>query len=333
MLQSNLSTCYDPTELAADETMKLKFETVIDASPETVWAAFDNRDNMARWQQNLQSFNHVSGEPGQPGAVSELRYDEKGKEVILTETITERREPDFLAGTYDSPMGKTLIVNHFETVDENSTRWTSWCNFTFKGFMKVMSLFVSGMIRKRTEADMERFRIMSWKKLGSKTVYDNPWITVVEDRVVNPGGGQNDYGVVHFKNVAVAIVPLDGNGNTWLVGQERYALGAYSWELPMGGAPGDEEPLAAAKRELQEETGLTAKRWSQLMRLHTSNSVTDEEGIVFVAEDLEEGEPDFDEVEDLQIRKLPFADAVAMVERGEITDAISVAALLYVNNT
>jgi 8-oxo-dGTP pyrophosphatase MutT (NUDIX family) len=174
---------------------------------------------------------------------------------------------------------------------------------------------------------------MSWKKLGSKTVYDNPWITVVEDRVVNPGGGQNDYGVVHFKNVAVAIVPLDGNGNTWLVGQERYALGAYSWELPMGGAPGDEEPLAAAKRELQEETGLTAKRWSQLMRLHTSNSVTDEEGIVFVAEDLEEGEPDFDEVEDLQIRKLPFADAVAMVERGEITDAISVAALLYVNNT
>jgi 8-oxo-dGTP pyrophosphatase MutT (NUDIX family) len=138
---------------------------------------------------------------------------------------------------------------------------------------------------------------------------------------------------VHFKNVAVAIVPLDGNGNTWLVGQERYALGAYSWELPMGGAPGDEEPLAAAKRELQEETGLTAKRWSQLMRLHTSNSVTDEEGIVFVAEDLEEGEPDFDEVEDLQIRKLPFADAVAMVERGEITDAISVAALLYVNNT
>ena len=140
--------------------MKLKFETVIDASPETVWAAFDNRDNMARWQQNLQSFNHVSGEPGQPGAVSELRYDEKGKEVILTETITERREPDFLAGTYDSPMGKTLIVNHFEAVDEKSTRWTSWCNFTFKGFMKVMSLFVSGIIRKRTEADMERFKLM-----------------------------------------------------------------------------------------------------------------------------------------------------------------------------
>ena len=140
--------------------MKLKFETVIDASLDTVWAAFDNPDNMARWQQNLESFRHVSGEPGQPGAVSELRYDEKGKEVILTETITERRDPDFLAGTYDSPMGKTLIVNHFEAVDENSTRWTFWCNFTFKGFMKVMSLLVSGVIRKRTEADMERFKLM-----------------------------------------------------------------------------------------------------------------------------------------------------------------------------
>lgn len=171
---------------------------------------------------------------------------------------------------------------------------------------------------------------MSWQKLSSKTVYDNPWITVVEDRVINPGGGKNDYGFVHFKNIAVAIVPLDGAGNTWLVGQERYTLGAYSWELPMGGAPDGEEPLAAAKRELKEETGLTAKRWSQIMRLHTSNSVTDEEGVVFVAEDLEEGEPDFDEVEDLQIRRLPLSDALDMVYRGEITDAISVAALLRV---
>ena len=171
---------------------------------------------------------------------------------------------------------------------------------------------------------------MSWKKLGSKTIYDNPWFTVFEDQVINPGGGQSDYGLVRFKNKAVAIVPLDDEGNTWLVGQERYTLGTYSWELPMGGAPGDEEPIAAARRELKEETGLTAKRWSQVLRLHTSNSITDEEGIVFVAEGLDEGEPDFDETEDLQIRKLPLSDALSMIERGEITDAISVAALLHV---
>ena len=174
---------------------------------------------------------------------------------------------------------------------------------------------------------------MSWQKLGSKTVFDNPWITVFEDRVIHPGGGETDYGVVHFKNVAVAIVPLDEIGNTWLVGQERYTLGAYSWELPMGGAPFDEEPLAAAKRELKEETGLTAKHWSEIMRLHTSNSITDEEGVVFVARGLEEGEPDFDDDEDLQIRKLPLSDALVMVERGEITDAISVAAILKVTKS
>ncbi len=174
---------------------------------------------------------------------------------------------------------------------------------------------------------------MSWQKLDSKTVYDNPWITVFEDRVIHPGGGEIDYGVVHFKNVAVAIVPLDEEGNTWLVGQQRYTLGAYSWELPMGGAPSDEEPLAAARRELKEETGLTAKSWSQIMRLHTSNSITDEEGIVFVARNLDQGEPDFDDDEDLQIRKLPLSEAIAMVERGEITDAISVAALLRIANS
>lgn len=100
----------------------------------------------------------------------------------------------------------------------------------------------------------------------------------------------------------------------------------------MGGAASDEEPLAAARRELKEETGLTAKRWSQILRLHTSNSVTDEEGIVFVAEDLDEGEPDFEETEDLQIRKLPLSEALAMIGRGEITDAISVAALLRIAN-
>ena len=171
---------------------------------------------------------------------------------------------------------------------------------------------------------------MGWKKLTSKMVFDNNWITVYEEQVINPGGGENDYGRVHFKNKAIAIVPLDDAGNTWLVGQDRYTLGAYSWELPMGGAPYDEDPLAAAKRELKEETGLTATHWTEVMHLHLSNSITDEEGFVFVARGLQEGETEFDETEDLQVRKLPIKDAVTMVRQGEITDAMTVAALLAV---
>lgn len=171
---------------------------------------------------------------------------------------------------------------------------------------------------------------MSWKKLSSRIVYDNPWITVFEDHVLNPGGGENQYGHVHFKNKAIAIVPLDEDGNTWLVGQDRYTLGAYFWEVPMGGAADGEEPLAAAKRELKEETGLTAEKWTKVMTLHLSNSITDEEGIVFVAEDLSEGEPEFDETEKLEIRKMPMKDALKMVDRGEITDAVSVAAILKI---
>ena len=171
---------------------------------------------------------------------------------------------------------------------------------------------------------------MGWKKLSSSVVFENPWIRVSEDHVINPGGGENDYGVVHFKNKAVAIVPLDEDGNTWLVGQERYTLAEYSWEVPMGGAPHEEDPLAAAKRELQEETGLSAGRWSEVMKLHVSNSITDEVGFVYLAQDLQQGEANPDETEVLELRKLPLAEAVHMVKTGAITDAISAAALLRV---
>lgn len=172
---------------------------------------------------------------------------------------------------------------------------------------------------------------MSWKKLSSKVIYDNPWMTVVEDRVINPSGGQNDYGHIRFKTRAVAIIPIDDAGNTWLVGQDRYTLGEYSWEVPMGGAPKGEDALAAAKRELKEETGLEADHWTEILRLHTSNSITDEEGFAYVAKGLQQGETAFEETENIEVRKLPLTEAVAMAQNGEITDAISVAALLWAN--
>lgn len=151
---------YDGFGRTTEYVMKLNYDQTIDASLETVWAAFDNPDNMGRWQQNFESFTHKSGEPGQPGAISELVFNEKGKMIVLKETITERREPDFLSGTYESDYGTTIIVNHFEATDANTTRWTSWCKFSFRGLMKFLSLFIAGSIRKRTEADMQRFKLM-----------------------------------------------------------------------------------------------------------------------------------------------------------------------------
>ena len=171
---------------------------------------------------------------------------------------------------------------------------------------------------------------MSWKTLNTRVVYDNPWITVREDRVINPGGGENQYGHVRFKNLAVGVVPLDDDGCTWIVGQDRYTLNQYSWEIPMGGAPHDEDPQDAAQRELREETGLTAARWSEIMTLHTSNSITDEVGRVFVAQELNQGEAAPEETENITVRRLPFEDALDMVLTGKITDAISCAALMRV---
>lgn len=167
-----------------------------------------------------------------------------------------------------------------------------------------------------------------WRTISTKEIYNNPWITVHEDQVINPGGGEGIYGRVLFKNKAIGIIPIDEEGNTWLVGQYRYTLNEYSWEIPMGGGSIDIEALESAKRELKEETGLTAQKWQNIMRIHTSNSVTNEEGFVFLAQELTQGETEFEESEDLQILKLPFKKAIQMVMDQKITDSLSIAGLL-----
>ena len=171
-----------------------------------------------------------------------------------------------------------------------------------------------------------------WLKLTSQQVYDNPWITLHHETVRTPGGTEGIYGNIHFKNRAIVIVAVDDAANTWLVGQHRYTLDSFSWELPMGGGPLTVEPLLAAQRELKEETGYSAQHWQQIMRLHTSNSVTDEEAVVFLATGLQAGEQALEPSEgDLVVKKLPLSEAVAMALNGDITDALSVAALLAVD--
>ncbi|WP_026902851.1 NUDIX domain-containing protein [Pedobacter glucosidilyticus] len=167
-----------------------------------------------------------------------------------------------------------------------------------------------------------------WQILESKAIYDNPWIKITEHQVINPTGGKGIYGEVHFKNYAIGIIALDEDDQIWLVGQYRFPLKAYSWEIPEGGGPLDVNPLASAKRELLEETGLVAQHWEELLRMHLSNSVSDELAIIYLARDFEQFEAQPEETEELLVKKVHFEEAYQMVLRGEITDSMSVAAIL-----
>ena len=166
-----------------------------------------------------------------------------------------------------------------------------------------------------------------WKKLSSRKVYENPWIMLEEHEVINPKGGKGIYGKIHFKNKAIGIVPIDEDLNTWLVGQYRYTLDEYSWEIPMGGGPLTDDLLLSAKRELREETGISAREWELILRIHTSNSVTDEEGFCFLARKLSFGKSAEDDTELLRIKKLPFRTALEWAFDGKITDALSLAGI------
>lgn len=169
-----------------------------------------------------------------------------------------------------------------------------------------------------------------WQITSQQNIYDNKWINVTEYQVINPSGNPGIYGKVHFKNRAIGIVPLDADMNTYLVGQYRFVLNEYSWELPEGGGPLDEEPLDAAKRELLEETGLKAKAWTVIQRMHLSNSVGDEYATIYLATGLEQFEAEPEDTEQLIIKKLPFDEVYQMVCDGRLTDSMTVAGILRV---
>lgn len=166
-----------------------------------------------------------------------------------------------------------------------------------------------------------------WQITGEERIYDNPWISLTEYKVINPGGGNGIYGKVHFKNLAVGVAALDEDGCLWLVGQYRFTLDQYSWEIPEGGCPLGTDPLEAAKRELKEETGLIADQWTKLLEMHLSNSVTDEFGIIWKASGLRQSNPEPEETERLDVKKIPLSEAYRLVETFQITDSLSVAAI------
>jgi len=166
-----------------------------------------------------------------------------------------------------------------------------------------------------------------WRRVSRRVAYQNPWIEILHDEVTRPDGQPGIYGVVHFRHLAIGVVPLDEMDRVLLVGQYRYTLDHYSWEIPEGGGGLDESPEEAARRELLEETGYSGGRWRELCRAELSNSVTDEVTVLFVATDLEAGPASPEGTEQLQLRWIPFDEAMAMIGRGEIADAMTILAL------
>lgn len=167
-----------------------------------------------------------------------------------------------------------------------------------------------------------------WIRRSRETVYANAWIDVWHDEVTRPDGSPGIYGVVHFRNRAVGVVAEGEDGRILLVGQYRYPLERYSWEIPEGGAPRDEDPIEGARRELAEETGYAAGSWRELIRFTLSNSATDEEGVMFVASELTPGEAAPEATEELTVWWVSLDDALAMIDQGTIHDVMSQTALL-----
>lgn len=167
-----------------------------------------------------------------------------------------------------------------------------------------------------------------WERGEAKVVYDNPWIRVTEHQARAPTGQPALYGLVGFKNLALAVLPVHDDGSIVLVGQSRFPAQDYSWELPEGGGPLDADPLEGAKRELREEAGLAAAHWQVILQAQLSNSVTDERAIGYLATGLTPLEPDPDETELLALERVPFREALEAAMAGHLKDMLTVAMLL-----
>lgn len=169
----------------------------------------------------------------------------------------------------------------------------------------------------------------NWTELTNEIQYDNPWIRVSESKILNPNGGEGIYGVVHFKNLAIGIIPIDEEGNTWIVGQERFPFdGKYTWEIIEGGGPLEIDPIESAKRELLEEAGLKAENWQLIQTMDLSNSATDETALIYLATGLSQHDSNPEETEKLEVKKIPFTELFEMVMKGEIIDSLSVAGVM-----
>ena len=205
-----------------------------------------------------------------------------------------------------------------------------YCNQNSASCISFIKKFTTKTLRNTKKKNMTDEEKNPWTILAEKKIYSNTWIELTEADVLNPSGGKGIYSVVHFHNYAIGILALDEDNNTYLVGQYRFPLNQYSWEIPEGGGDKKLTPLESARRELLEECGIVAREWTQLMETHLSNSATDEHGILFLARGLSFTTSSPDETEKLQVRKLPFAEVYNMVCNGSITDALTQLAVMKV---
>lgn len=173
---------------------------------------------------------------------------------------------------------------------------------------------------------------LPWKRGAERLVYENPWIRVSHHEPTAPTGRPAQYGLVSFKNLAIAVLPLHDDGTVTLVGQHRFPFADYSWELPEGGSPHGEDPLDGARRELAEETGLQAADWRKILQVQLSNSVTDERAVGYLALGLTEsdGGHQSDDTEEIVLARVPFREALDAALAGQMEDVLTVAMLLRV---